>query len=99
LYPRVIRTLLQEAVAAHASRPSAKLSQSIEKLTALVEDADQDGVSVDNNTCHVLFQPERIYAHSRFVKNFTTYDLRRGQDVINPKTSRRNVMCLRDRST
>ncbi|EAU83872.2 hypothetical protein CC1G_09541 [Coprinopsis cinerea okayama7 len=99
LYPRVIQTLLQEATAAQANRPSPSLTRSIEKLTALKEDADKNGESVDNNACHVLFQPERIYAHGRFVKNFTTYDLRRGQDVINPKTSRRNIMCLRDRSS
>ncbi|KAG2021050.1 hypothetical protein CC2G_006316 [Coprinopsis cinerea AmutBmut pab1-1] len=98
LYPRVIHTLLQEATTAHANRPTPSLAQSIEKLTALKEDADSNGPSVDNNACHVLFQPERIYAHSRFVKNFTTYDLRRGQDVINPNSSRRNVMCIRDRT-
>ncbi|KAH7904119.1 hypothetical protein BJ138DRAFT_977516, partial [Hygrophoropsis aurantiaca] len=31
--------------------------------------------------------------------NYTTYDVRRGQDVVNPSTSHRNIMVLANHST
>jgi hypothetical protein len=42
----------------------------------------------------ILLQSNRIYRHSTIHVNYTTYDLRREQDIINPTTSRRDVMCL-----
>lgn len=42
----------------------------------------------------VLFKHDRIYEHKVFRINYTTYDARRAQDVINPDTSHCNVMVL-----
>ena len=42
---------------------------------------------------------DRIYKHNRMHINYTTYDLRREQDIINPNTDRSNIMCLRHRDS
>lgn len=42
----------------------------------------------------VLFKHDRIYQHKIFRVNYTTYDVRRAQDVINPDTSHCNIMVL-----
>src|SRR5215475_6127340 len=42
----------------------------------------------------VLFQGDRIYSHRILRINYTTYDVRRCQDMVNPYTSHCNVMIL-----
>lgn len=42
----------------------------------------------------VLFKHDRIYQHSLLRINYTTYDVRRSQDVVNPSTSHCDVMLL-----
>lgn len=42
----------------------------------------------------VLFKHDRIYDHKIFRINYTTYDARRAQDVINPDTPHCNIMLL-----
>jgi hypothetical protein len=42
----------------------------------------------------ILFKGDRIYRHNLGRFNYTTYDVRRSQDVINPGTSHRDVMVL-----
>jgi hypothetical protein len=49
---------------------------------------------VDLNS--VLFQHDRIYNHSILRVNYTTYDVRRSQDVVNGSTSHNNIMVLAD---
>lgn len=44
----------------------------------------------------VFFQKDRMYRHHLARFNYTTYDVRRAQDVINPATSHRDVMLLAD---
>lgn len=46
----------------------------------------------------LFFKSDRIYRHRLLRINYTTYDVRRGQDIINPRTSHRDVMVLRDDS-
>ena len=43
---------------------------------------------------HVLFQSGRMYKHQLLRINYTTYDVRRSQDLINPDTRRRDIMLL-----
>jgi hypothetical protein len=45
----------------------------------------------------VYFKNDSIYPHKLTRFFFTTYDMRRGVDIINPSTSRRDVMLLADR--
>lgn len=42
----------------------------------------------------IFFQGDRIYRHNIAKFNYTTYDVRRSQDVINPRTEHYNVMLL-----
>ncbi|RDB25047.1 hypothetical protein Hypma_007810 [Hypsizygus marmoreus] len=43
---------------------------------------------------NLFFKNDRIYRHRIFRINYTTYDVRRAQDVINPNTPHRDVMVL-----
>ena len=42
----------------------------------------------------IFFNSDRMYQHHLLRINFTTYDVRRSQDVINPGTLRRDIMVL-----
>jgi hypothetical protein len=42
----------------------------------------------------ILFKHDRIYKHGLLRINYTTYDVRRSQDVVNASTSHRDVMLL-----
>lgn len=44
----------------------------------------------------VLFKNDRIYRHNLLRINFTAYDVRRSQDVVNAATSHHNIMLLAD---
>ena len=43
---------------------------------------------------YILIRHDRMYAHKVLKVNYTTYDMRRDQDVLNPGTSRCNIMVL-----
>ena len=43
---------------------------------------------------HVLFKGDKIYRHRLLRVNYTTYDLRREFDSINPRTDHRDIMLL-----
>ena len=43
---------------------------------------------------HVLFKGNRIYQHRLLCINYTTYDLQRDFDSINPRTDHRDIMLL-----
>lgn len=60
-------------------------------LSSLDVNADNE-----NDRDKILFKDDRLYQHRIFRINYTTYDVRRGQDVINPSTSHRNIMVLAD---
>lgn len=45
---------------------------------------------------HIFFKSDRIYHHRTAQINYTSYDVRRAQDVINPNTSHCDIMVLRD---
>ena len=45
---------------------------------------------------HVLFKGNRIYRHRLLRINYTTYDLQRDFDSINPRTNHRHIMLLSD---
>jgi hypothetical protein len=54
----------------------------------------QPGDSYQGGTDQVLFKRNHIYHHNITRFNYTTYDTRRDQDIINPKTSHRDIMVL-----
>jgi hypothetical protein len=54
---------------------------------------------IDRSKCDpgaVLFRHDRIYRHNLLRVNYTTYDVRRSQDVMNASTSHHNIMVLAD---
>jgi hypothetical protein len=55
-----------------------------------------DSGTYDPNS--LLFKHDRIYRHRIMRINYTTYDARRSQDVVNPSTSNCNIMVLQDDS-
>lgn len=42
----------------------------------------------------VVFRQNRFYRHNLMRINYTTYDVRRGQDVVNPNTEHRDILML-----
>lgn len=43
---------------------------------------------------HVLFHGNKIYRHRLLRINYTTYDLQRESDIVNPRTDKRYIMML-----
>jgi hypothetical protein len=43
----------------------------------------------------VYIHADRIYGHNILHINYTSYDVRQETDIVNPNTSRKDVMCLR----
>jgi len=48
----------------------------------------------DDERRNLAFRYKRIYKHAAFRLNYTTYDVRRAQDTINPRTSHTDIMVL-----
>jgi hypothetical protein len=63
------------------STPSARLREPIE-------------IQLQDDINAVLIKNDRVYSHQLVRINYTTYDVRRAQDVINPRTTHRNIMLL-----
>lgn len=97
LLPRIYQSLLDEArleEAGNANIPHIELLKSLVKTST--EEPDFLGTpEAISDAEKVYFHSDRLYEHNTLHINYTSYDLRRETDVINPKTSRRHVMCLR----
>ena len=75
-------------------RIQTKLLQNTESLS---EPSGIRASSPDGDASNFVFlKNDRIYHHKLIRFHFTTYDLQRGTDIVNPGTSRRNVMLLAD---
>jgi hypothetical protein len=77
-------------------RVKAVLQQERTSLDLEASGTSSAPASVDNSAdpnC-VLFQSNRIYKHNLLRINYTTYDVRRSQDVINPNTPHCDIMLL-----
>jgi hypothetical protein len=101
LFPRIIRHLIVEQESKLEEIQSLKAGQDnvgshLATLRAIQLQLEGDDLPLHHqNHDRILFQSDRIYKHDTFHVNYTSYDLRREQDVVNPKTSRCNVMCLK----
>jgi hypothetical protein len=49
-------------------------------------------LDIENET--VFFQKDMMYQHSILHINYTTYDMRRSQDIFNPKTDHCDILLL-----
>lgn len=74
-----------------------------------IEALTRDSIDVDSythlskddildQTGQLFFKQDRLYKHRMFRINYTTYDVRRGQDIVNPNTSHLDIMMLNDSS-
>ena len=56
--------------------------------------AHSEGDILNTNLSQVVLKGERIYQHRLLRINYTTYDVRRAQESVNPRTDHRDVMLL-----
>ncbi|RXW14870.1 hypothetical protein EST38_g10985 [Candolleomyces aberdarensis] len=91
LLPRIRRTMLKEAQMNPENYQAA-----IPVLQQLVDQTDEPEEQIVNESDRIFFGSNRIYQHQILQIHYTTYDLRREQDTLNPSTSRRHFMCLND---
>ncbi|KAF8460696.1 hypothetical protein JB92DRAFT_3137451 [Gautieria morchelliformis] len=54
--------------------------------------AGEEAIFSSDERNHLFFQHDRIYRHAMLRVNYTTYDVHREQDFINPQTAKRDVM-------
>jgi hypothetical protein len=61
------------------------------RLRGLEYDGDETEFT-EQDRDSILIRNNRIYRHKTCRLNFTTYDMRRSQDSVNPRTSHRDIM-------
>lgn len=76
--------MLRQEAESHPEHPSLGLMTSVRNPAT----ADKDPSN------YIFLKNDRIYHHKLSRFHFTTYDVRRGTDIINPGTSHYNVMLL-----
>ncbi|KAJ3542068.1 hypothetical protein NMY22_g3642 [Coprinellus aureogranulatus] len=92
LLPRIRELLLEEArVDPHTYGYALPV---LEHLVCEDPMAVSDGSITDRD--RVYIDKDRLYRHEILNVNFTSYEGRREQDILNPKTTRRDFMCLRE---
>jgi hypothetical protein len=74
----------------------AKERSSLDPHEANPYDNQTPVASGPNDSQFVFFNSDRMYKHQLLRINYTTYNVRRSQDIINPDNSRRDVMVLAD---
>lgn len=80
------RLQLLKSLALEPSNASGAPSLTNDNVPGHVQSSDLD---------RIYLHSDRIYQHNILHINYTSYDVRRATDIVNPKTSRRDVMCLR----
>jgi len=63
---------------------------------SLIPCSEAENMLNENTLEHdgIHFKSNHMYKHNIIRINYTSYDVRRAQDVINPKTNHQNVMIL-----
>lgn len=92
LLPRIIDRLIEEA-----ERDARTYGYALPILQQLAEeDLLSSSEANVRDRDRILIEKDRLYRHEILNVNFTTYEGRRDQDILNPNTSRRDFMCLRE---
>jgi hypothetical protein len=68
-----------------------KLKDHLSRRIQRSRDASSSG---EYATDTIILKDDRMYRHNVARFNYTTYDVRRAQDVLNPRTSHCNIMVL-----
>lgn len=71
---------------------SLRLPTNMQNAASLGPRSCLEPVHVDLDS--IFFNKDTMYRHNIMRINYTTYDVRRGQDTINPRTDHRDVMVL-----
>jgi hypothetical protein len=87
ILPRIKNMLAKEAASSSDSQPTQAGLSSVKESMTTWKDRDS-----------VLFKNDRMYSHRLGRFNYTTYDVRRAQDVINPNTTHCDIMLLANTS-
>jgi hypothetical protein len=85
LLPRVKTLIFQDNRSEFEAPAEHAVAEAIPLPTPDVSDRDR-----------LLLKHDRMYLHNILRVNYTTYDVRRKQDTINPNTSHRDIMVLAD---
>lgn len=85
LFPRIIAALIEEVSLNPDCYPTSCLPLLKAAFSSEPLEGDLDGIYIHSDT---------IYRHNVFQVRYTTYDCHQDTDTINPKTSRRDFMCL-----
>jgi hypothetical protein len=88
ILPRIRALLQQEAIS--LDREPLSSTSNVPEAGLSARESGLDGKERD----FVFFKDDRMYKHQLIRINYTTYDVRRSQDVINPNTSHRDIMLL-----
>ncbi|KAJ2911489.1 hypothetical protein MD484_g8926, partial [Candolleomyces efflorescens] len=92
LLPRIRSTMLKEAES-NPENYQDTVTPTLQKIVARTDEPKEHAVAESDR---IFFRSNRIYQHQILQINYTTYDLRREQDTLNPSTSRCHFMCLED---
>ncbi|KAJ3530549.1 hypothetical protein NMY22_g8529 [Coprinellus aureogranulatus] len=105
LLPRVYRRLLEEEEASEdRDEGRLQLLKSLALDPSCADHQQHEPDSPNHNTPspaspsdvdRLYLHSDRIYQHNILNVNYTSYDVRRETDIVNPRTSRRDIMCLR----
>jgi hypothetical protein len=76
--------------------PATEVRSDLEDLSNPLPGTSNPVSTSSEDINEIFFRHDRIYCHNIMRINYTTYDVRRGQDIINPATSRRDIMVLAD---
>jgi hypothetical protein len=98
LLPRIYQRLLQEAEESTAPVESVHKVPLLQSLVHAINlpASETDAKCRQTDMDNIIIHSDRIYRHGILHMNFTRYDVRRDVDIINPRTSRRDLMCLRE---
>jgi hypothetical protein len=86
--PKLKAHLLPEA------RAAAQIRASSYRFDSPPDDNTKSGSEGQDPHENIIFKHNRLYLHNTMRINYTTYDVRRAQDTINTKTSKRDIMVL-----
>jgi hypothetical protein len=88
LLPRIKAMMQWETLVTNDTIPHVVSSDGARPVTSDTSDNCQAELN------GILFKNDRMYRHNLVRINYTTYDIRRSQDVVNPNTSHRDIMLL-----
>ncbi|KAI0055213.1 hypothetical protein BV25DRAFT_1815943, partial [Artomyces pyxidatus] len=92
LAPRIRTNLLREANL--ATNRDSRGSSNASNASHNPSQQGSDAISIEHAADYIFFKNDRMYEHRTMRINYTSYDVRRGQDIIHTGTSNQDIMVL-----